>query len=383
MKNLAVNLLTFVFAVLLFAQCAPESSTDQARFYLGADLSYVNEMEDCGVVYKERGEVKDVYNMFADNGCNLVRLRLWHTPSWYDTLNQGKRYSDLADVKKSIQRAHNAGMEVLLDFHLSDLWADPGRQLVPKAWEPVVDSLDILEDSVYQYVHQTLLHLHSANLLPEMVQIGNETNRGILLSPDDDQAGVPIDWPRNGRLFQAGLQAVRDVEQTSGKNIVTAIHIADPSKARDLLVGFWTAGVQDFDMIGLSYYWAWHKPVTIQQTGQIIADLKQQYPGKDIMIFETGYIWTTESNDQANNIISEVHPNYAPASPENQKKWLVDLTREAKDSGATGVLYWEPAWVSSGCWTPWGHGSHQEHATFFDFDTNVLPAGGMYWLSEE
>lgn len=98
------------------------------------------------------------------------------------------------------------------------------------------------------------------------------------------------------------------------------------------------------------------------------------------MIFETGYIWTTASNDNANNIIGEVHPDYAPASPENQRKWLNDLTREVKKQGGAGVLYWEPAWVSSMCRTPWGQGSHQEHATFFDFNNNVLPNGGMQWL---
>jgi arabinogalactan endo-1,4-beta-galactosidase len=101
-------------------------------FYFGADLSYVNEMEDCGVSYKEDGKPKDVHEMFADHGCNLVRLRLWHTPSWYDGLNNGNRYSDLADVKIAIGRAHAAGMEVLLDFHLSDNWADPGKQEAEK-----------------------------------------------------------------------------------------------------------------------------------------------------------------------------------------------------------------------------------------------------------
>ena len=77
----------------------------QTTLFKGADLSYVNEMEDCGVVYRENGAAKDVYRIFKDNGCNLVRLRLWHTPSWYDTLNTGKRYGDYNDVKKSALRA--------------------------------------------------------------------------------------------------------------------------------------------------------------------------------------------------------------------------------------------------------------------------------------
>lgn len=352
-------------------------------FYLGADLSYINEMDDCGVTYREDNAPKDAYQIFADNGCNLVRLRLWHTPAWQDTLNADKRYSDLADVRRSILRARAAGMSVLLDFHLSDFWADPQRQLIPKAWEGVADNLPVLKDSLYNYVRQTLLSLHADGLLPEMVQIGNETNRGIMLAPAVDAAGWSLDWNRNSELFKTAIQAVRDVETATGQQVKVALHVAGPADTDWLMQGFWANGVRDFDIIGISYYWAWHKPTTIAQAGSIIAQLRQNYPGKQVMIFETGYIWTTASNDQAANIISEVHPNYAPASPENQQKWLVDLTREVIDRGGSGVIYWEPAWVSSPCHTPWGQGSHQEHAAFFDFQTNVLPNGGMRWFKHD
>ncbi|MBX2889528.1 MAG: glycosyl hydrolase 53 family protein [Saprospiraceae bacterium] len=379
--------------LFLFSNCKKQSShtdidtpaqdTTGKDFFFGADLSYVNEMEDCGVVYKENGTTKDPYRIFADNNCNLVRLRLWHTPSWHDTLNAGKRYSDFQDVKKSIRRAKDLSMAVLLDFHLSDTWADPSRQLVPKAWEPVVDNLPVLKDSLYNYVSQTLLQLNAEGLLPEMVQIGNETNRGILLSPQVNNAGWSLDWNRNSQLFNTAISAVRSVEQTVGKKVKVALHVAAPAEAKWLTEGFWNAGVRDFDLIGLSYYWAWHKPTTITEAGSVVAELRQKYPSKDVMIFETGYIWTTQSNDAANNIISEVHPNYSPASPANQQKWLVDLTKEVMKRGGIGVIYWEPAWVSSPCWTQWGQGSHQEHATFFDFQNNVLPAGGMYWMTQK
>ena len=349
-------------------------------FYFGADLSYVNEMEDCGVVYQEDNAPKDPYQIFADNGCNLVRLRLWHTPAWYDDLNEGNRYSDFQDVRRSIQRAKDQGMQVLLDFHLSDNWADPGKQLVPAAWLDVVDDLPLLKDSLYNYISNTLLALHNDDLLPEMVQIGNETNKGILLSPEDN-ATWTLDWERNSQLFNTAIQAVRDVEASTGETVQVALHVAGPDNTTWLLEGFTDNGVTDYDVIGMSYYWAWHQPTTIEQTGALIAQLKQTYPGKEVMIFETGYIWTWESNDNANNIISEVHPDYSPPSPQNQKQWLIDLTQEVMDQGGKGVIYWEPAWVSSSCWTQWGQGSHQEHATFFDFNNNVLTNGGMDWMS--
>ncbi|MGA0258272.1 MAG: glycosyl hydrolase 53 family protein [Saprospiraceae bacterium] len=348
-------------------------------FFFGADMSYVNEMEDCGVSYYENENPEDLYSIFKNHGCNLVRLRLWHTPSWYDNLNSGKRYSDLNDVKIAIARARQYDIDVLLDFHLSDNWADPSSQLVPDAWLSVVNDIDLLKDSLYNYIFNTLDHLNDQGLLPELIQIGNETNKGILLSPQDNANWI-LDWNRNATLFNYAIKAVNDFEHETGKDIRTVIHLAGPEDAEWLMDDFVSNQVTDFDIIGLSYYWAWHKPTTISETGQIIRTLKTLYPDKEVLIVETGYIWTTEWNDSAANIISETHPDYYPASPENQRDWLIDLTQEVIESGGLGVTYWEPCWVSSTCFTQWGQGSHQEHATFFDFDNNLLAPGGIEWM---
>ena len=251
---------------------------------------------------------------------------------------------------------------------------------MPAAWEPVADDLPALQDSLYNYVYGTLTSLAAAGLLPEMVQIGNETNKGIMQTEAADSAGWALDWGRNAALFNTGIRAVREAATVAGRDIKIALHIAGPENAGWLLDGFTEHGVTDYDVIGLSYYWAWHQPTTIGRTGAIIAGLRRDYAGKDVMIFETGYIWTTESNDDADNIISEVQDGYAPASPDAQRRWLIDLTQEVYDRGGAGVLYWEPAWVSSRCRTPWGRGSHQEHAAFFDFDSNLLDGGGAEFL---
>ncbi len=348
-------------------------------FYFGADMSYVNEMEDCGVVYKEAQTTQDPYTIFQKHGCNLVRLRLWHSPAWYDDLNDGKRYSDLPDVKRAIARAKQQNMNVLLDFHLSDNWADPSKQLVPAAWLPVVDDTNLLKDSLYNYIFETLEELQAENLVPEFIQIGNETNKGILLSPEDN-ATWTLDWLRNATLFNHAIRAVRDFEEEYNEAIKIVLHLADPSHAEALVQDFTRYGVRDFDIIGMSYYWAWHKPTSIEETGKVIAQLQQDYPDKQVLIVETGYIWTTASNDAANNIISEVHPDYSPATPINQRDWLIALTQEVIKNDGLGVIYWEPAWVSSRCSTQWGRGSHQEHATFFDFDNQLLLPGGIEWM---
>ena len=144
------------------------------EFYLGADLSYVNEMEDCGAYYKNsQNEELDVFKIFKDYGANLVRVRLWHNPTWTN-------YSNLEDVKKTIQRAKNNNLQVLLDFHYSDTWADPNQQEIPQAWESYLTDDTALSNILYQYTFTTLQILDSLQLLPEIVQIGNEINPMIL-----------------------------------------------------------------------------------------------------------------------------------------------------------------------------------------------------------
>ncbi len=352
-------------------------------FYFGADLSYVNEMEDCGITYYENEEAKDPYAIFADHNCNLVRLRLWHTPDWYDELNSGKRYSNLADVKKSIRRGKEQGMRVLLDFHLSDDWADPGKQVAPKAWQPVVNNLPVLSDSLYNYVYGTLNELRMEDLLPEMIQIGNETNKGILLSQEQNDAGWVLDWERNAVLFNRAIKAVRDLEEEHELSVDVMLHIAGPADTPWFIEQFIDHGVTDFDLIGMSYYWNWHSEASLQRIGEIIRDFRSTYPQYQVMIVETGYPWTIAYNDEAGNILSGTHPDFSPVSPENQAGWMIALTEEVINNDGLGVIYWEPAWVSSDCATQWGKGSHYEHATFFDFQNNLLTNGGIRWMTHE
>lgn len=350
-------------------------------FLLGADLSYINEMEDCGATYYEQGVEQDPYSIFSENECQLVRLRLWHTPSWYDTLNNGLRYSDLSDVKKSIDRSHSHNMSVLLDFHLSDFWADPSRQWVPESWVAVVDDLSVLQDSLYLYIYTTLEELQQEDLMPEIIQIGNETNRGILQSVEDNEAGWSLDWERNSALFNTAIQAVKDIESEFDLDLDIALHIAGPADVTYYFEEFLANGVTDFDIIGFSYYWQWHQPSTIEDVAAVIEFLRNNYPAYEVMLLETGYLWTTNGDDSANNIINSIYPTYQTVSPNLQLEWLTELSQAALNAGVLGIIYWEPAWVSTSCHTPWAQGSHYENATFFDFDNQVLEDGGINFFS--
>ena len=174
------NFILLITTSLILIQCKNEQS-ESTKLYLGADLSYVNEMLDCGGEFRSEGKVVDPYQLFADKGANIVRVRLWHNPDWTD-------YSDFNDVKRTIQQAKKNNMKILLDFHYSDTWADPSKQFIPKSWADIED-LNVLGDSIYNYTYNTLYKLYSSDLLPEFVQVGNETNSEILLETNAEEHG--------------------------------------------------------------------------------------------------------------------------------------------------------------------------------------------------
>ncbi|HJW30086.1 MAG TPA: glycosyl hydrolase 53 family protein, partial [Saprospiraceae bacterium] len=124
---------------------------------------------------------------------------------------------------------------------------------------------------------------------------------------------------------------------------------------------------------------SWHQDL-IPAVGQVISNLKSTYPGKEVMILETAYPWTSAAEDNANNLLYTVYPGY-PFSPASQNQWLIDLTQTVIDHGGDGVVYWEPDWVSTGCRTLFGKGSNWENCTFFDFNDNLIGDGGVNWMA--
>lgn len=363
-------------------------------FFYGHDLSYVNQMEDCGAVFKEDGIPKDVYTIFADHGTNLIRVRLWIDPSWWqDSIVQPEgvkpHYNDLEDVKETIKRAKEAGMKVMLGIHYSDFWADPARQLIPRSWLGVAHSLEDLKDSVYNYTIRVMTELEDEGLMPDFVKVGNENNGGILRHIPEKNGWDPVEsvsnnWARHGELFNAGIAAIREVGSTASVNPEIVIHFSNKLGGQ-----VWNYnniinnGVKDFDVIGISYYYSWHGG-NIAELETTISDLVREFPGYEVMVAETGYLWTTQNFDGLGNIINTPDPDYLPVTPENQLKYMVDFTQAVKNGGGTGVVFWEPAWVSTPCSTPWGVGSSHDNLAFFDpEDTNFMENGGGRWCESE
>lgn len=155
------------------------------EFYFGTDLSSANQLEDCGAVFKEGGQPKDVFQIFADRGTNLMRVRLWVDPSWWQSELQQPAgvkpyYNDLEDVKLTISRAKAQGMQIMLGIHYSDFWADPQHQLIPRAWLDDAYDVPALANRVYNYTVDVLTELDNEGLMPDLVKVGNENNAGIL-----------------------------------------------------------------------------------------------------------------------------------------------------------------------------------------------------------
>jgi arabinogalactan endo-1,4-beta-galactosidase len=355
----------FATGLLLALVLAATVPARAREFYFGADLSFANEMDDCGAVFKDGGAPKDVFAVFKDHGTGLVRLRLWNNPDW-------TKYSTLDDVKKSIRRAKALGMKVLLDFHYSDDWADTGKQIVPAAWKNIGDD-DKLAQALYQYTFDTLTALNREGLMPDMVQVGNETNTEIL-QPFPNAAGHAIDWERNAKFFNAGIKAVRDAAAGSAIKPQIVLHIAQPENVEPWIADAVKAGVTDFDVIAVSFYAKWSK-YTMAGLGGTINRLRHRYPRVQVMVAETAYPWTTKWNDTSNNVLGAdaLVAGYS-ATPADQKRYMVDITQAVIANDGMGVVYWAPDWVSTSCRTRWGQGSNWENATFFDFDGNALPA---------
>lgn len=376
-----------ILLAFIISACANTSKSDCGLgFIMGVDLSYVNQVENHGGVYKENNVPVDVFKLFNEKGANMVRLRIWNNPDWIYKVYDGDTplYSGFEDVKKSIIRAKDNGLAVNLDFHYSDIWADPQHQKVPKSWSNIT-SLDVLCDSVYTYTYQVLNALSKDGLMPVMVQIGNETNSGMMLDEGNedfpDLSFSEGHWTNFGKVLNAGIKAVRAIDQQNGTSTLVALHVADPKNLKWFFHGVMEKGqVHDFDIAGFSYYPHWHTEVPFDSLPNLVAQLKQEI-NKDVAILETAYPYTLEEKDAYGNIFgAESGIEGYPISIEGQHAFLNDLIKNMKKAGAKGVMYWEPAWIPSDMKDLWGKGSAWDNATLFDMHGNAIES--INYLSE-
>jgi arabinogalactan endo-1,4-beta-galactosidase len=352
MKLAQLFLVVLIFHTLVYSQSSNDS------FIRGADVSFTQQIEDLGGKYKLNGVEKDALDILKDNGVNYIRLRLWHTPS--------NGYCGTAKTIEYSKKVKARGLKLLLDFHYSDWWADPGKQNKPAAWIGI--SYASLKDSVYAYTKKTLEAFRAQGIVPDMVQVGNEITPGMLWP--DGRNNTAQGWVQFGELLKQGIQGVKD--GTADSTIKIMIHIdrgGDNSTARWFYDNLAAQGVQ-FDVIGLSYYPWWHNTVAVMKAN--INDLATRY-NKDIVLAETAYPWTTQ---YLNDGMSDVGlgtwtpPAGYPITMQGQKAFMFVVTKTLKETAnkrGVGYFYWEPAYIS----VP-PIGSSWEHYTTFDYNGNAL-----------
>lgn len=280
-----------------------------SSFVKGADISWVTQMESAGVkFYDKNGTQQDLFALMKSLGMNAIRLRAWVNPAdgWCNT----------ADVLAKAQRAKAAGMKIMIDFHYSDSWADPGKQPKPAAWAPL--DFATLTKTLHDYTVNVMTTLKTNGITPDWVQVGNETNDGMLW--EDGRASKNM--ANFAALIKAGYAAVKEVSSAS-KVIVHISNGYDNALFRWMFDGLKANGAQ-WDIIGMSLYpstsnWADYDTKCLAN----INDMVSRY-STPCMVVEVGMDAgsASTSRDFLSDIITKVN--------------------SVAGGNGLGVLYWEP-----------------------------------------
>ena len=357
-----------------------------AEFIKGMDISTLLEEEACGAKYFDNGTEEDMLCILKKYGVNSVRLRLWNNPYSED----GKPYgAGTNDIEKTIilsKRAKALGMGVLLDFHYSDFWADPGKQTVPKAWRGY--SVDELQKAVYDYTKEVMEILHKENVPPAMVQVGNELTNGLLWP-----TGKKPEYKNISDYISAGIRAVKAVDD----KVPIMIHLDNGGNNvmyRDWFDHYIETG-EDFDIIGMSYYPFWHG--TIKELDYNMHDMAERYK-KEIVIAEVSMGFTMDDYASYEKLGPDERKGMAtrpelvekieyPMTKKGQADFIQEVMQRIKAvPGGRGFYYWEPGWIPvPGC--GWATdealaytgekgpcGNEWANQALFDYDGNALPA---------
>ncbi len=315
-----------------------EGMTDE--FIRGIDISsYVSE-KDAGVSFYDfdGNELDDqeFFDFLADCGVNWVRVRVWNNPYNKDGMGYGGGNNDIEKAVTIGRLATKAGMNVLIDFHYSDFWADPNKQMAPKEWDDksVEDKVTLISE----FTTECLNELLDEDVNVKMVQIGNEINAGM--AGESSSTNVYT-------LLKAASAAVREVS----KDIKIAVHYTNPENGT--FTGFadkLAATELDYDVFGISYYPYWHG--TLENLKEVMKTIKTKH-GVETVVMETSYAYTMEDGDGFSNSIGEgatgVEYRYE-ISLQGQANALRDVMAVACEAGGLGVFYWEPAWIPVDVW---------------------------------
>ena len=329
-------------------------------FLIGGDISLLTKMEELGQVYTDADGPADFLTLVKRHGWNFLRLRLWVDPSGDDLF-----VNDLAYTVALGKRIKEAGFQLLLDFHYSDSWADPGQQTKPAAWAEL--PFDTLADQVELYSLEVITEMRRGGAMPDMVQIGNEITPGMLWPDGQIYGGTKPNtggFPAFAALVRAGIAGTLAGAGDDRPRIM--IHIdrgGDWAGTRTFFDALAAEGV-DYDVMGLSFYPFFHGPLPLLEETLQQAALRYHKP---IVVVETGYPYGG-SSDHADWIPSGL--TY-PMTPDGQREFLADLVaaiHRVPENLGIGVNYWAPEWLKiDGLRSSW------HWKTLFDQNGHALP----------
>lgn len=400
-RKFSTFLAIFIFSAFFSCSAGEPTKTEQKNislpvdFMRGFDASMVSQIEENGGIYRtESGLQKDIFEILKENGVNWIRLRLWHSPD--ATKSAGD--NTLERTLQIAKRIKENDLKFLLDIHYSDTWADPANQKRPAAWDSCTTIKELSEKNS-EYTTEVLETLKSAQ--PDMVQIGNEINPGMLVTNSGANSITEYaeptcsSWKSDESTKNLGiiLDSAAESVRKFNPDIKIVIHLSS-QKGDNLEWWFKKFPALDFDYIGLSYY-PYYEHGTLDELKSNIKNLKEK-TGKEILVAETAWAWTDKWSDQTPNLFGDSQKiqgaknlkNYIKkmkiqtstctasngtketginTTQENQTAVIQAIFNAVSESGGCGVFYWGGDWIpAQNIQNNW------ENQALFDFSGNAL-----------
>ncbi|CZV70407.1 arabinogalactan endo-beta-1,4-galactanase [Enterobacter cloacae subsp. cloacae] len=359
-----------------------------ADFIKGADISTLLEAEQHGAkFYNQNGQQQDAIAILKANGVNYVRLRLWVDPQDASGKTYGGGSNNLENTIALAKRVKAQGLKLLLDFHYSDFWTDPGKQFKPKAWEKM--DYPQLKTAIHDYTRDTIARFKQEGVLPDMVQIGNEINGGMLWPEGKSWGQGGGEFDRLAGLLNAAISGLKE-NLTGGEQVKIMLHLAEGTKNDTFRWWFDEIAKRGvpFDIIGLSMYTYWNGPISALKAN--MDDISRRY-NKDVIVVEAAYGYTLDNCDNAENSFQakEEKDGGYPGTVQGQYDYIHDLMQsviDVPDHRGKGIFYWEPTWIAvpGTTWATkagmkyihdeWKEGNARENQALFDCQGKVLPS---------
>ena len=332
-------------------------------------MSAMGEMEKLGATFHDpAGKTVDATTSLAGFGANCVRLRLFVAPDHNRFV-----VNDLATTVALAKRAKGAHQTLMLDFHYSDTWADPSHQIIPAAWKD--HTPEALAQQIEAHTFDSLTALAKAGLLPDLVQIGNEIDNGLLWPVGQlyKEKGKPADWDTLAFLLKAGARGARRATP-AGSRIRIIVHTAsggNPARTNTFFEAMKQRDL-DYDVVGLSYYPWWHG--AIGGLRENVRDVVNRF-GKEVMVVETAYPWNEAGPKKSDDAKDD--PFAWPRTRDGQAAFLrdvADAVAGAPGGKGIGVLWWHPDSVARPGARVWMNGA----CALWGPDGGALPAAAVF-----